>query len=93
MVKKPKILILDDSTSALDYATDAAFRRQLMENLSQLTVIMVTQRVSTVKNADLIVVLDDGEIVGMGKNDYLLENCSVYQEIYNSQEELKEAHK
>ncbi len=93
LVKKPKILILDDSTSALDYATDAAFRRQLAENLSQLTVIMVTQRVSTVKNADLIVVLDDGEIVGMGKNDYLLENCSVYQEIYNSQEEVKEAHK
>jgi len=88
-IKKPEILILDDSASALDYATDAALRRQLKENLKDLTVIMVTQRVTTIRNADLIVVLDDGEIVGLGKNDYLLETCSVYQEIYNSQEEKK----
>jgi ATP-binding cassette, subfamily B, multidrug efflux pump len=89
LVKNPEILILDDSSSALDYATDAAFRRQLAESLRELTVIIVTQRVATIRNADLIVVLDDGEIVGMGKNDYLLETCSIYQEIYNSQEEKK----
>ena len=93
IVKKPEILILDDSISALDYATDAAFRRMLSEKLSDKTIIMVTQRVSTIKNADLIVVLDDGEIVGLGNNDYLLENCLVYQEIYNSQDEEKEAQK
>lgn len=93
IVKRPEILILDDSISALDYATDAAFRRMLAENLSDKTIIMVTQRVSTIRNADLIVVLDDGEIVGMGKNDYLLDNCLVYQEIYNSQDEAKEAQK
>ncbi len=91
IIKKPDILILDDSISALDYATDAAFRRMLSENLSDKTIIMVTQRVSTIRNADLIVVLDDGEIVGMGKNDYLLDNCLVYQEIYSSQDEAKEA--
>lgn len=93
IVKKPELLILDDSISALDYATDAAFRRMLSENLSDKTIIMVTQRISTIKNADLIVVLDDGEIVGIGKNDYLLENCLVYQEIYSSQDEAKEAQK
>lgn len=93
VVKRPKILILDDSSSALDYATDAALRRELKESLDNLTVIMVTQRVTAIKNADLIIVLDDGEIVGMGQNDYLLENCPVYQEIYNSQEEAGEARK
>jgi ATP-binding cassette subfamily B protein len=87
VVKRPEILILDDSSSALDYATDAALRRELKAGLSDLTIIMVTQRVTAIKNADLIIVLDDGEIVGMGQNDYLLENCPVYQEIYNSQEE------
>ncbi len=93
VVKKPDILILDDSTSALDFATEAAFRRQLKESLTELTVIMVTQRVTTIRNADLIVVLDDGEIVGIGKNDYLFENCPVYQEICNSQDETREEHK
>jgi ATP-binding cassette subfamily B protein len=87
IIKKPEILILDDSASALDYATDAALRKELKENLGELTVIMITQRVTTIRNADNIIVLDDGEIVGMGTNDYLLETCSVYQEIYNSQEE------
>lgn len=91
IVKNPDILILDDSISALDYATDAAFRKMLAKHLSDKTIIMVTQRVSTIRNADLIIVLDDGEIVGLGKNDYLLKNCPVYQEIYNSQNEEKEA--
>lgn len=93
LVKKPEILILDDSSSALDYATDAAFRRELREKLDGLTIIMVTQRVAAIKNADMIVVLDDGEIVGSGTNEYLLETCSVYQEIFNSQEETGGAHK
>ncbi|PYG88564.1 ATP-binding cassette subfamily B protein [Ruminiclostridium sufflavum DSM 19573] len=93
IAKNSEILILDDSTSALDYATDAALRKMLSESLRGKTVIMVTQRVATIKNADLIIVLDDGEIVGKGKNDYLLESCPVYQEIYNSQDEAKEERK
>ncbi len=85
VVKRPEILILDDSTSALDYATDAALRRQIKNNLNGTTIIMVTQRVAAVRDADLIVVLDDGEIVGTGRNEELLESCPVYQEIYYSQ--------
>lgn len=86
LLKNPEILLLDDSSSALDYATDAAFRRQLKERLAELTIVMVTQRVATIKNVDLIVVLDEGEVVGNGTNDYLLDNCSVYKELYYSQE-------
>jgi ABC-type multidrug transport system, ATPase and permease components len=89
VIKNPDILILDDSTSALDYATDAAFRRQLREKLGEITVIMVTQRVAAIRNADLIIVLDEGEIVGTGRNGELLETCPVYQEIYYSQEEAR----
>ncbi len=85
VVKRPEILILDDSTSALDYATDAALRRQIKNNLNGTTIVMVTQRVAAVRDADLIVVLDDGEIVGTGRNEELLETCPVYQEIYYSQ--------
>lgn len=85
LVKKPKVLILDDSSSALDYATDAALRRQLKESTSDMTVIMVTQRISTIKNADKIIVLDDGEIASIGNNDELLEKCEIYREIFNSQ--------
>lgn len=85
LVKKPEILILDDSSSALDYATDAKLRRELKENLEGLTAIMVTQRVATIKNADIIIVLDDGEVAGMGKHEFLLENCGTYKELVNSQ--------
>ncbi len=85
VVKRPEILILDDSTSALDYATDAALRKQIKVSLNGLTIIMVTQRVAAIRDADLIVVLDDGEIVGIGSNEELLESCPVYQEIYYSQ--------
>lgn len=85
LVRKPEILILDDSSSALDYATDTALRKELKENTNNMTVIMITQRVSTIKNSDLIIVLDEGEIVGIGKNDILMETCDVYSEIYNSQ--------
>lgn len=86
LVKQPEILILDDSFSALDYATDAALRRELRENTRDMTIIMVTQRVTTIKNADKIIVLDDGEIVGIGSNEELLKSCKVYREIYDSQE-------
>lgn len=85
LVKKPEILILDDSSSALDYATDAKLRRELKEKLEGLTVIIVTQRVVTIKNADIIIVLDDGEMAGMGNHEYLLENCSTYKELVKSQ--------
>ncbi|EPR12760.1 ABC transporter ATP-binding protein [Ruminiclostridium papyrosolvens] len=92
VVKRPEILIFDDSTSALDYATDAALRRQIKDNLKGLTIIMVTQRVAAIRDADLIVVLDDGEIVGIGRNEELLKSCPVYQEIYYSQRKSEVAH-
>jgi ATP-binding cassette subfamily B protein len=82
---KPQILILDDSSSALDYKTDAALRRALSESLPDTTVITVAQRVSSVMNSDLILVLEDGKIIGMGKHDYLMENCPEYREISDSQ--------
>ena len=89
LVKKPEILILDDSASALDYATDAKLRKALDE-IEDSTVFIVSQRASSIKNADLIIVLDDGKIVGMGTNDELLKSCEVYQEIYYSQYEKGE---
>ena len=81
----PKILILDDSSSALDYKTDANLRRALAESLPETTVITVAQRVSSVKNCDLILVIEDGEIIGSGKHEELLENCIEYKEISDSQ--------
>ncbi len=81
----PDILILDDSSSALDYKTDANLRKALAENLSDSTVITVAQRVSSVKNCDLIVVLEDGRIIGIGKHDDLMETCTEYREISDSQ--------
>ena len=86
LVRKPEILILDDSSSALDYATDASLRQALKENLSDTTVVVVTQRVAAIRNADVIIVMDEGEIVGIGSNEELLDSCSVYRELYNSQE-------
>ncbi|NOW03701.1 ABC transporter ATP-binding protein [Clostridium beijerinckii] len=85
LVKKPEILIMDDSLSALDYATDAALRKALKENSSDTTVIMVTQRISTVKDADLIIVLDDGKLAGVGNHEQLLKESEVYREICSSQ--------
>ncbi|PJI09655.1 MULTISPECIES: ABC transporter ATP-binding protein [Clostridium] len=85
VVKKPEILIMDDSLSALDYATDAALRQKLKENSSNTTVIMVTQRISTIKDADLIIVMDDGKIAGTGTHEKLLQESSVYREICKSQ--------
>lgn len=91
IVKKPQMLIMDDSLSALDYATDAALRRALKENSKGTTVIMVTQRISTIKNADLIIVLDDGKLAGVGTHEELLERSSVYNEICSSQVKKEEA--
>ncbi|WP_459477798.1 ABC transporter ATP-binding protein [Clostridium saccharoperbutylacetonicum] len=85
LVKKPEILIMDDSLSALDYATDAALRKALRENTEDMTVIMVTQRISTIKDADLIIVLDDGNLEGVGTHEELLKESDVYKEICSSQ--------
>ena len=85
LVKKPPIYIFDDSFSALDFRTDQALRRALREKLGQSTVLIVTQRVSTVKNADLIVVLEEGEVVGQGTHQHLMETCETYREIALSQ--------
>ncbi|MBQ9885861.1 MAG: ABC transporter ATP-binding protein [Lachnospiraceae bacterium] len=82
LVRKPEILILDDSSSALDYATDAALRRALKEIGRDTTIFIVSQRTSSIAHADRIVVLDDGECVGLGTHEELLEGCSVYQEIH-----------
>ena len=85
LVGKPDIVILDDSTSALDYATDLALRKSLKTDLAETAVVMVSQRTTSLKDADLIIVMDDGEAVGMGTHDELLQNCDVYKEIYQSQ--------
>lgn len=85
LAAKPEILILDDSSSALDYKTDAALRQALSENLKDTTVITVAQRVSSVKNCDLILVMDYGKIIGMGTHDHLMETCEEYREISESQ--------
>ena len=85
LVKKPEILILDDSASALDYATDAALRRSLKEMPGETTVFIVSQRASSLMHADTIIVLDDGNVAGMGTHEELLKTCEVYQEIYYSQ--------
>ena len=85
LVRKPEILILDDSASALDYATDAKLRRALQEMEEKPTIFIVSQRTVSIEQADLILVLDDGQIVGMGTHEELLESCETYQEIYASQ--------
>lgn len=90
LVKNSPILILDDSASALDYATDANLRRAIKENTDSKTVIIVSQRVNSVKDADRIVVLDDGEIVGIGTHRELIKTCEIYKEICYSQEQIEE---
>ncbi len=82
----PEILILDDSASALDFATDAALRKAIAENTENMTVIIVSQRANSIRHADKIIVLDDGEAVGIGTHDSLMESCGVYREIVMSQE-------
>ncbi len=84
LVGDPDILILDDSSSALDYATDAALRKDLKKLPDDMALIIVSQRTAGIRNADKILVLDDGELVGIGKHDELIESCEVYREIHES---------
>lgn len=91
LVRKPEILILDDSSSALDFATDAALRRAIKSDTDNMTVFIVSQRFSTIKNADMIIVLDDGRVCGIGKHDELFESCEEYRDICESQLSSKEA--
>ncbi len=86
LVGEPKLLLLDDSFSALDTATDAALRRALRQNTDDMTVMIVTQRCSSIQNADLILCMDDGRIVGSGTHEQLLESCPTYRDIYLSQQ-------
>ena len=85
IVRKPDVLILDDSASALDFATDAALRKSIRGMNNSPTVFIVSQRAASLMYADLIIVLDDGQVAGMGTHDELLANCEVYKEIYESQ--------
>ena len=86
LLKKPKILILDDSTSAVDTKTDALIRQAFIHNIPDTTKIIIAQRVSSVMDADKIVVLDDGKIVACGKHDELMKSCDIYREVYESQQ-------
>ena len=90
LVRKPEILILDDSASALDFATDAALRRTIRSLPERPTTLIVSQRTSSIMDADQIIVLDDGHITGMGNHEQLLATNKEYQEIYYSQMEKKE---
>lgn len=87
ILKQPKVLILDDSTSAVDTATDARIRAALRDELPRTTKIIIAQRVTSVMDADLILVLDDGKIVGQGSHASLMESCAIYREVYQSQQE------
>ena len=85
MIKKPNIYIFDDSFSALDFKTDRALRKALADKTGDSTLIIVAQRISTIKHADQIIVLEDGKMVGHGKHDELMKTCDTYQEIAYSQ--------
>lgn len=87
LVKEPEILILDDSASALDFATDAGLRKAIREETKGMTVFIVSQRASTIKQADQIIVLDDGSMAGIGTHEELMESCEVYREIVHSQDD------
>ena len=87
LLRKPKILIMDDSTSALDTATDARFRKALREEASDITCLIIAQRISSVIDADRILVMDNGALVGNGTHEELMRSCRVYREIYMTQKE------
>ena len=87
MLRHPAVLILDDSTSAVDSATEAKIRQSFQDNLKDTTVILIAQRISSVQNADQILVLDEGTIAGLGTHDELMAGNAIYQEIYWSQQE------
>ena len=91
LVRRPAILILDDSASALDFATDAALRKALAHLPWKPTVVLISQRVSSIRHADQILVLDDGRLAGTGTHDELLQSCPVYQEICRSQYKKEDA--
>ena len=90
LIGGPDIVILDDSTSALDYSTDLALRKALKTDLPYTTVVMISQRTTSLKDAELIVVVDDGKAVGTGTHSELIDSCEVYREIYKSQMNEKE---
>ena len=85
LIRRPAILILDDSTSALDYATDAAVRKAIRELKDRPTTLIVSQRTASIMHADRILVLEDGKVAGLGTHEELLKDCGVYREIYESQ--------
>ena len=85
LVRRPEVLIMDDSASALDFATDARLRKAIRENTGDMTVFIVSQRATTIKSADTILVLDEGRLAGMGTHKELLKDCQVYREICLSQ--------
>ena len=87
ILRKPKILILDDSTSAVDTATDAKIRTALRETLPGTTKLIIAQRITSIMDADLIIVMDDGQIAGMGSHEELLASNTIYQDVYYSQQE------
>ena len=84
-MKRPEILILDDSASALDFATDAALRKALRTLSGTTTTLIVSQRVSSIRQADMILVMNDGNLAGCGTHDELMDSCDVYREIFYSQ--------
>lgn len=90
LLKKPRIIILDDSTSAVDTATDASIRKAFREELSDTTKLIIAQRITSVADADMIIVLDEGRVVGVGTHEKLMKSCETYQEIYYSQRDREE---
>ena len=90
LLKKPKILILDDSTSAVDTATEAMIRKAFRDELSDSTKLIIAQRISSVRECDKIIVMNEGKITGIGKHEDLMANCTEYSEIYYSQMEKED---
>ena len=87
ILKKPRVLILDDSTSAVDTATDAKIRQAFANELKDTTKIIIAQRVTSICEADLILVMDGGRVVAQGTHEELMKNCEIYRDVYQSQQE------